>query len=157
MKIRSFAAELMKTTLAVLFLFLAVSTAALGQSAVTGAISGTVSDPSNAVVPNATVTLLNVGTNREETAATEGDGRFRFTNLQPGSYTLTIKTSGFADYKREQIIVEVGRTSAVEATLQVSGAQSEVSIVADLPLVNTESKEFASNINQTAINELPIK
>jgi hypothetical protein len=146
----------MKKMLTLLVLFLTVSTAAYSQSAVTGAISGTVSDASNAVVPNAMVTLLNIGTNKEETATTGDDGRFRFSNLQPGTYTLTIKTSGFADYKQEQITVEVGRTSTVEAALQVGGATAEVNIVADVPLVNTESKEFASNINQTAINELPI-
>ncbi len=146
----------MKNILAIFLFLFVVSAAAFGQSAVSGAIGGTVTDASGAVVPNAMVTLLNIGTNKEETVTTTEDGRFKFNNLQPGTYTLTIKTSGFADYKQEQIGVEVGRTSTVDAALQVRGAQSEVSIVADVPLVNTETKEFSSNINQTAINELPI-
>ncbi len=139
-----------------LVLLLGVSTVAIAQSSVSGAVGGVVTDASSAVIPNVNVTLLNTGTNREDSVTTEADGRFKFDNLQPGTYTLSIKMPGFADYKREQIRVEVGRTSTVDATLQVSGTLTEIAIVADLPLVNTESKEFASNINQTAINELPI-
>ena len=146
----------MSKTSMVLLLVLAVCSFANAQSSVTGAVSGTVTDPSNAVVPNAMATLLNAGTNREETVTTDSDGRFRFGNLQPGTYTLTIKTSGFADYKQEQILVEVGRTSTIDASLTVGGAQAEVSIVADAPTVNTESREFSTNIDQNAINELPI-
>jgi hypothetical protein len=145
----------MKKTMMFILLFLSVYSGAYAQSAITGAISGTVSDPTSAVVPNAMVTLLNVGTNKEETITTEADGRFKFNNLQPGTYTLTIKTSGFADYKQE-IVVEVGRTNTIDARLNVGAAQAEVSVIASTPLVNTETREFASNINQTAINELPI-
>src|SRR5262245_11408594 len=146
----------MKKIITIILLTLGLCVGAYAQSSIMGAISGQVTDPTNAVVPNATVTLLNAGTNKEEMITTEGDGRFKFNNLQPGLYTLTIKTSGFAEYKQEQIPVEVGRVSTIDATLQVGGAQAEVSIVADVPLVHAESKEFASNINQTAINELPI-
>lgn len=140
-------------TLALLAL---LSALAFAQSAVTGAVSGTVSDPSNAVIPNATVTLLNIGTGKAETASTGPEGRFRFTNLQPGAYTVSIKVAGFAEYKQSGITVEVGRTSTVDATLKLGGADASVDIVADSAPVNTESKEFSSNINQTAINELPI-
>lgn len=143
-------------SMSALLLLLALSTLALAQSAVTGAVGGTVSDPSGAVIPNATVTLTSADTNKEETATTGVEGRFRFTNLQPGTYTVLIKAAGFSGYKQERIIVEVGRTSTIDAALKVGGADASVDIVADAAPVNTESKEFASNINQTAINELPI-
>src|SRR5262245_16918876 len=146
----------MKKSLKFVVIVLSLSALAYGQSAVTGAISGMVSDPTSAVIPSAMVTLLNVGTNKEEMVTSDDAGRFKFNNLQPGTYTLTIKTAGFADYKQEQIVVEVGRTSTVDVIVQLVGAQTEVNIVADVPLVNTETREFASNINQTAINELPI-
>src|SRR5205807_1447637 len=111
-------------------------TNAYPQSAVTGAISGTVSDPTKAVVPNAMVVLVSSATSKEETATTETAGRFRFTNLQPGLYTLTIKAAGFSDYKEDQVLVQVGRTTMIDAGLQVGGAQAEVSVVASAPLVN---------------------
>ncbi|HZN10215.1 MAG TPA: carboxypeptidase-like regulatory domain-containing protein, partial [Blastocatellia bacterium] len=129
---------------------------ARAQSAVTGAIGGSVADPSGAMIPNATVTLKNLGTGREETQMTSGEGLFRFPSLQPGNYALTVTTGGFADYKREPLLVEVGRLTTVEANLNITGATVSVDVVADTPAVNTETKEFATNINQTAINELPI-
>nr|MBP6823804.1 carboxypeptidase regulatory-like domain-containing protein [Acidobacteriota bacterium] len=133
----------------------AMSLTVFAQSSVSGGISGSVSDPQNAVITNATITIRNLGTNKEETATTSGEGKFRFNNLQPGNYTVTVKASGFADYKAE-VIVEVGRLAGVDASLKIAGSGETVQIVADSGLVNTESKEFASNINQTSINELPI-
>ncbi|MBS1786713.1 MAG: TonB-dependent receptor [Acidobacteria bacterium] len=147
--------SLFALTLAVALLA-TMSAIGFGQSAVSGAISGTVTDPQNAVVPGATVTIRSLGTNKEETATTGSEGSFKFSNLQPGTYAVSVKATGFADFKVEQLIVEVGRASFVEATLKVAGAGETVQIVAEAGLVNTESKEFASNINQTAINELPI-
>src|SRR5215510_11321224 len=129
---------------------------AMAQSAVTGAIGGSVSDPNNAAIPNAKVTLKNLDTNREESATTDAEGRYRFTNLQPGSYHLTISATGFSEYKQDRIAVEVGRTINLDSTLKVGGTEATVEIVAAGGLVNVETKEFSSNINQTAINELPI-
>ncbi len=125
------------------------------QSAVSGALGGSVVDQTGATIPNASVAIKNVGTNKEETGVTNNDGGFRFTNLQPGLYSITITATGFALYKKEQITVEVGRQTNVEAKLAISGAAVSVDVVAEASLVNTESKEFATNINQTSINELP--
>ncbi len=133
-----------------------MSAISFAQSAVTGAVSGSVTDPNNAVIANATVTLRSLETNKEEKTTTNIEGRFRFANLQPGTYTVTITATGFAEYKREQITVEVGRLSNIDAALKISGAEATIEVVADASQVNTESKEFTTNVNQTAINELPI-
>src|SRR5262245_65607413 len=122
---------------------------AMAQSAVTGAIGGSVSDPNNAAIPNAKVTLKSLDTNREESATTDAEGRYRFTNLQPGSYHLKISATGFAEYKQDRLVVEVGRTVNVDSTMKVGGTEATVEIVAAGGLVNVESKEFSSNINQT--------
>jgi len=144
--------------LAILFALMVtcVGSLALAQSAVTGAVGGAVTDPNNAAVPNATVTLRSLDTNKVETATTDGSGRFRFTNLQPGAYNITVSATGFAEYKQERLEVEVGRLSNVDASLRVGAAEATVDIVASSPVVNLDSKEFTTNINQTAINELPI-
>jgi hypothetical protein len=68
---------------------------AAGQSIVTGDAVGTVTDPSGAVIPGATVTLTNVGTNSVQTTTTESNGFFRFSLLKPAPYTLAIKQTGF--------------------------------------------------------------
>jgi hypothetical protein len=144
--------------LAILFAFTVAcaGSLALAQSAVTGAVGGVATDPNNAAVANATVTLRSMDTNKKETVTTDSDGRFRFTNLQPGAYAITITATGFAEFKLEQLAVEVGRLSNIDAALSIGAATSVIDIVAGSSTVNTESKEFASNINQTAINELPI-
>jgi hypothetical protein len=143
--------------LAILFAFTVAcaGSLALAQSAVTGAVGGGVADPNNAAVANATVTLRSADTNKTETATTGSEGRFRFTNLQPGVYVLTITATGFSEYKLDSVIVEVGRLSNIDAVLSVGAATSAVDIVAS-GSVNIDSKEFTTNINQVAINELPI-
>ncbi|MGH9935264.1 MAG: carboxypeptidase regulatory-like domain-containing protein, partial [Blastocatellia bacterium] len=141
--------------LATLFAFM-ISSLALAQSAVTGAVGGVATDQNNAAVPNATVTLRSLDTNKVETATTDGDGRFRFTNLQPGAYNISVSATGFAEYKQERLVVEVGRLSNIDATLRVGAAEATVDIVASASTVNLDSKEFTTNINQTAINDLPI-
>ena len=130
-----------------LTLLSALSAFAFGQSAVTGAVSGTVSDPSGAVIPNAAVSLLSAGTNREETATTEAEGRFKFTNLQPGLYMLTVKAAGFSNYKQDQITVEVGRTTSIEAVLKLGGAEATVEIVAADASTDSSASSVRSSVS----------
>lgn len=127
------------------------------QSTVTGAISGTVTDPAGAVVPNATVTVTNLGTNSEVTTTSNDDGGFRVSNLQPGIYSVSIAGAGFSPFKVEKVTVEVGQTTPIDAALSVGPVDpSQVTITADAPIINTNDNGNTININQTSINELPI-
>lgn len=137
-------------------LALLLSATALAQSAVTGAVAGNVTDASNAPVPTASVVLHNADTNKEETITTGTDGGFRFSNLQPGTYALRVNVPGFTEYKQEGILIEVGKVRTSDVALKVGTSQTTVDIVADVLNINTESKEFSSNIDQTQISELPI-
>ena len=76
------------------------------QSTVTGGINGTITDPQGGVVPNASVTVTNIGTNSVVTVTTNEDGGFRVSNLQPGTYRVETTVSGFAPAKADNIIVE---------------------------------------------------
>src|SRR5690242_808051 len=71
---------------------------AFAQSTTTGAINGTVLNPNKEVVAGATVTAKNKGTNKEDSTTTDDNGTFRLTNLQPGSYTVSVNASGFAPF-----------------------------------------------------------
>lgn len=127
------------------------------QSTVTGGINGTVTDPQGAVVPNATVTVTNLGTNSVVTTTTDSDGGFRVTNLQPGTYSVEITATGFSASKAEKIVVEVGQSTPVNAALGVAGAgTTTIDVTAEAPVINTNDNANAQNINQTSINELPI-
>ncbi len=126
------------------------------QSTVTGGIRGTVTDPQRAIVPNATVTATNVGTNKVETVTSDENGTFVINNLQPGTYNVVVNQSGFGDFTAQGAIVEVGQVTTLEATLAIAGQSATVEVTADAPVINTNSNDFATNINQTSINELPI-
>ena len=138
-------------------LLLAVtSIASFGQSTVTGGISGLVTDPNSAVVPNASVTVRNSETNKEDSATTDSEGRYRVVNLVPGSYVVTINGQGFGAFTQEKVIVEVGRLTDVSPQLSVGAASANtVSISGEAPVINSDSQDVSSNINQTSINNLP--
>src|SRR5688572_33133739 len=90
-------------------LVLALCAVAFAQSTTAGAIGGVVTNPNKEVVPGAAVAVRNVETNKEESATTDDQGRFKVVNLQPGIYAVTINSSGFSPYSNERVVVEVGR------------------------------------------------
>jgi Carboxypeptidase regulatory-like domain/TonB dependent receptor len=135
---------------------LVMSYAALGQSTVSGAIGGVVTNPNKEVVPGAEVSVKNLGTNAEESATTDDQGKFRVINLQPSVYSVTITAAGFSVYSQESVIVEVGRVTELNAALSIGPVQSAVEITAEAPVINTSQQDFSNNVNQTSINELPI-
>ncbi|HVF28164.1 MAG TPA: carboxypeptidase regulatory-like domain-containing protein [Pyrinomonadaceae bacterium] len=139
-----------------LCLFACMSATILAQSTTDGAIGGVIKDPSGAVIPNAAVAARNEETNKENTATSDDEGRFRVVQLQPGNYTLTINVSGFAPFTQPKIVVEVGRVTTLDIPLAVTGSSEVVEVTADAPVINTAQQDFSSNINQTSINELPI-
>ena len=100
----------------------------MAQSTTDGAIGGTVVDPRNAVIPSATVLVHNDDTAAEKTYTTDGSGYFRATELQPGTYTVTVKASGFQDLQTRSIVVEVGRLSEIRPTLTLGNEAQTVTV-----------------------------
>jgi len=139
-----------------LIVVLLFSCGAFAQSTTDGAIGGTVYDTSGATVPKAKVTVKNEGTNFEQIVTTDESGFYRLGKLQPGTYIVTIEASGFAPFKGEQVIVQVGSITELPAHLSVASAGATVVVSSDLPQVNTTSAEFAPVVDQLQINNLPI-
>ncbi len=147
--------KLVKLSFALSLIF-AMSALAFGQSTVTGAIGGTVANPNNEVVPNASVTVKSTDTNKEDTATTDDQGRFKISNLQPGTYAVTVVGAGFSPYIQERVVVEVGRETTVNAALSIGPVSGgTVDVTSEAPVINTSQQDFSTNINQTSINELP--
>jgi hypothetical protein len=141
----------------VLSFILGMSAIAFGQSTTTGAIGGVVTNPNKEVVPNASVTVRNTDTNKEDTAVTDDQGRFKVAGLQPGSYAVTINGAGFSPYTQEKVTVEIGRETTLSAALSIGPVSGgTVEVTSEAPVINTSQQDFSSNINQTSINELPI-
>jgi outer membrane receptor protein involved in Fe transport len=128
---------------------------AFAQSTTTGAIGVTATDPKGAVVPGATVTVRSIETNKEDTTTTDGEGRGRIVNLQPGNYVVTVTSTGFGTFTQDKVVVEVGRLTSLEVPLAVGQLQSAVEVTAEAPVIVTNQQDFSTNINQISINESP--
>src|SRR5512138_3236407 len=109
---------------------LALSAIAMAQSTTTGAIGGVVSNPNKEVVPGASVTVKNMGTNKEDTATTDDTGRFKVSNLQPGNYTVTVNSTGFSPMTVDKVVVEIGRETSLEIALVVGPVTGTVDVSA---------------------------
>ncbi|HTP88919.1 MAG TPA: carboxypeptidase-like regulatory domain-containing protein, partial [Bryobacteraceae bacterium] len=97
----------------------------------TGSLSGTVTDSSNAVVPDATVVLKNEATQTVRQSVSNGSGYFNFAAVPPASYTLTVSASGFTTWEERNIPFTQGASVTIpNIVLQVGGTKSEVAVVA---------------------------
>ena len=126
------------------------------QGTTEGAIAGTVSDPSGAVVANARIAVVNEGTNQKFETASDDQGYFRVTHLQPATYTVNISAPGFGEYAAQHTLVTVGSVTTVDAHVTVGTTGQTVEVSGEVPLINLESPELASTVGQEQINSLPI-
>ena len=147
--------KFVRLPLIILALF-AFSAVAFAQSTLTGGISGKVTDPQGASIPNAAVTATNVGTAKEAAATSDDNGGFRVVNLEPGTYTVKVSVAGFADFVQDRVVVELGQTTNINVPLGVAGTSATVEVTAEAPVINVNTQEFSTNVNQTSINELPV-
>ncbi len=128
--------------------------AAAQSQASTGQITGTVVDTAGAIVPNASVKVVNKETGFERTVTTSGDGLYTISLLLPGTYTVTATSGSFAPVIIESVVVNVGSTVDVPLTLGAGAVQEVVTVTGEA--VETTRPEADSVVNQTAINNLPI-
>jgi outer membrane receptor protein involved in Fe transport len=142
------------TLLAILGFGLCIS--GLAQSTTQGAIGGTVFDSTGAVVNKATITVHNVGTNSEIVLASDDSGYFKAPLLEPGTYIVTVTATGFAQYRANAVIVQVGQITNFDAHLVTGSSVQVVDVTADAPILNFESPDFSSNLNKTALDNIPM-
>jgi hypothetical protein len=126
------------------------------QTAVDGAVGGTVVDTSGAIVSGATITVHDNETNAEQIAKADEAGYFRVIHLQPGTYSVTISAVGFEPYKSVNLTVEVGLLTAIDAHMQVGSTTQTVEVSGASPLVNTTNPDFAGLIDQKTLHDLPV-
>jgi Carboxypeptidase regulatory-like domain/TonB dependent receptor len=133
-----------------------ITPASRAQTAVDGAVGGTVVDASDAIVGGATVTVVNNATNAEQTAKADSAGYFRVIHLQPGTYSVTITAPGFEPYKSVDATVQVGLLTTIDAHMQVGSTSQTVEVTGAAPLVNTTNPDFAGIIDQKLLHDLPV-
>src|SRR5215472_16335098 len=134
----------------------AVLPAAHGQTlASTASFSGSVSDPSGARVPNASVLMSSPEKGITRAFKTDGEGNFSFSLLPAATYTLTVTAPGFRTYKQEGIVLEVGQTASQAVTL-IIGSVEQVEVTAAAPLLQTENANVGAEITTKQVTELPL-
>src|ERR1700684_492667 len=120
--------KLVVSLLVCLGLVLTCAAVARAQSAGTGAISGTVTDPQGRAVPNATVTATNLGTNQERTATSGAAGDYKFSLLPPGTYSLKFSAAGFKVSQVSSVVLNVTETPEVDQVLEVGAITQTVTV-----------------------------
>jgi outer membrane receptor protein involved in Fe transport len=138
-------------------LLLAMPLGAAAQSQATGgAIEGTITDESGAVLPGASVTVRNQGTGVVREATTDGAGVYRAPLLPVGTYDVTASLAGFATTRRPDLVLQIGQTLTVDLALTVATAQEEVTVTAEAPVIESARTHQASTVGAQAVSNLPV-
>ncbi len=132
-----------------------LSQAALAQSS-GGSLSGTVSDPSGAVLAGADVTIEKLDTHETRRIASSSSGLYSAPNLTPGTYRLTVSKAGFSTLTRTGIEIEVGASVVVDVPMTIGASEQKVEVTGEASVIEAASSSIgAVNTGQT-IRELPL-
>ena len=142
---------------AVLVLFVALVCSPLAQAqSGGGGITGTVVDSTGAVIPNATVTALNVATGVTTVRTSSSSGVYTLNPLLPGTYTITVASNGFSTFKQENVVVDALENVGLNVTLK-NGIQSEtITVSAAPPELDTTSATLGGTIENSTYSALPL-
>ncbi len=134
-----------------------VSTAPLyAQTAGNAPISGTVTDASGAVVPNAPVEIINTDTGAHRSLTTSSEGTYTSTFLQPGHYEVILGGGNFGKVDRKNLVLIVGQILPVDAALPAASVSSEVTVTDVPPLLETDKVDMSQTVDQTLVSGLPV-
>jgi len=138
-----------------LAVFCLCALAALGQTGL-GTITGTVSDPTGAVVVNARVEAKHVDTGVIYPTVTTDTGNYAIAQLPVGKYEVTVNVQGFKRYERQGLTLAAAQIMRIDVPLQVGANTEAVTVTAEATLLKTESSELVHNVTRTQLEELPI-
>jgi len=128
----------------------------LFASGPTGTITGTITDPSGAVVPKARVIVRNEGTNATRDAETNEDGDYTVALLPPGRYRVAVESAGFRRSVFHGVSVDVDQTVRLDFALRVGAITEEVSVTETPPIVQTDTSTLGQVVNNRMVQELPL-
>ncbi len=123
---------------------------------INASVSGTVKDPSGAVIPNAEISLKSLATGAVFKITTNESGLFRFPNLQAGAYELTVSAKGFRDFVQRGISLSINDTVTINVPLEVGQANQAIEVTADASPLNSENAELKQAITPDTLRELPL-
>ncbi len=140
----------------VCWLLLCVAGIGLAQNSNSADLRGTATDPSGAVLPGVTVTVLNNETGVSRVFVTNGDGLYDTNSILPGTYTVTFSKTGFQRLVKNSIVLQVG-LATLDGAMQVGSINEEVVVTSTLPLLKTEDAQVATTFSTEQLTDLPSK
>jgi hypothetical protein len=141
--------------LVILLILTMQGTTGLGQG-ITGSITGTVTDPSGAGVPGATVRVLQVETNSARIVTTSDFGSYTVTQLPPGAYSVKVEKTGFKTFEQQGIILEINQVSQINAQLGIGSQQETVVVTGAPPVIQTEDSSVGLVVDSQTILNTPL-
>jgi hypothetical protein len=149
-----FMAKCLRSTLFLCSILLCTSHA-FGQNSF-GTIVGTVTDPTNAVVPNATITVTNVDTNTTRQIQADGSGSYTVPSLSPGTYVVKVQGSGFGAQQGNPIVLQADQTARIDFSLKVGEGTQIVNVDTTATALQIDSPTVGSTINSKEVEDLPL-
>jgi carboxypeptidase family protein len=144
------------TARVMLIAFLLVIPSMMSAQGYFATLSGTMTDPSGAVIPGAKVTLLDQEKGYEFHATSDSSGRYLFRSIAPGLYTVSAEMPGFEKIVRTGIRVEINDNATANLTLKIAGSVQTVQVGAQTPILDTQDATTGQVINRKFINDLPL-
>ena len=142
--------------LAIFVVLVVLGAPAAAQTAGAGTISGTITDPNGAVIPDAKITVHNIDTGIDREVVTNGAGIYTVPFLQVGSYEVTAEKAGFAKIVRKDLTLQVGETLTIDLQLQVQSSAEAVTVTGEAPIVDPTKTDVSQVVSQQFVNNLPI-
>lgn len=124
--------------------------------AVNGSVVGTVTDSSGAVVPQAKVTITNVGTNVSQTAMTDGSGYYSFPDLPPATYKVAVEKQGFSSKIHSSVVLQVNSTVRVDVALNPGEVTQTITVQSQVAQLQTDTAKTGGTISSVQAEQLPL-
>ncbi len=132
-----------------------MTVAGMAQSLTTGALAGTVTDPSGASIPGAKVTATSITTGAVHSTQSQGNGSYLIPLLEPGQYAITVEKTGFTTAKQAGVGVSTSATNSLNFKLQVGAAATTVEVTGEAPLLQPQNANTTTTLDTKAIENLP--
>lgn len=121
-----------------------------------GSVLGSITDSSGGVLPGATVTLTNLGTDEKHSQQTDPAGFYQFLNLLPGSYRVEADQKGFRHFIRGPVVVQVDNAVRIDITMEVGAVSQTIEVTAASPLLEPVTSSIGQVVDQRTVAELPL-
>jgi hypothetical protein len=137
--------------------FLVIANAPAARAQVAGAtIAGVVKDQAGAGVPGATITVTDVGTNRQRVVISSREGIYAAAGLTPGVYQVDVELAGFKPLRRTGIQLETGETAQLDVDLEIGDVRERVTVTADAPVLRTATASLGAVVDHEQVVQLPL-